>query len=122
MGTKKDKDSERVLCNDSILKEGEKGGLINDLTANEPATASVSSVDASKRSKIGASAPKFTAVRRQRERCSQTRSGPSMFRESRNGRGCDTTERGRADVNLRDKVARDAHRRAGDRDFRVGGD
>ena len=36
------------------------------------------------------------------------------------GRGCDTTERGRAGVNLREKVARDAHECAGDRDFRVG--
>ena len=87
-------------------------------------------MDASKRSKNGASVPKFlassmlTAVRCQRERCSQTRSEPLRRREL----GITAEDAippnadGPTDVNLRDKAARGAHERTGVRDFRVGGD
>ena len=87
-------------------------------------------MDASKRSKNGASTPEFTAgsmltaVRCQRERCSQTRSGPLRRREL--GITAEDAIPPNADwptdVNLRDKVAHGAHQRTGVRDFRVGGD
>ena len=83
--------SDRALYYDTISREGYKG-VINNLRANEPAAASVSPVDTSKSHRrdprTRPSTPKFTAssmltaVRRQRERCSQTHSGPSRRRES----------------------------------------
>lgn len=60
---------------------------------------------------------------RPQERCLQAHSGQSRRRDSGElGWECNAPECGRADVNLRDEVARDADGRGGVRDVRADGD
>ena len=89
----------------TISKEGEKG-VINNLTAKEPAAASVSLEETKERdlrAEVHGHASPAGAL------FSDTLRSIEALRIKNYGRGCDT-------------MARGAHRLAGVRDFRVGGD